>query len=153
MDRIIINTMKTITPCASGSVVAPSPARQRRSRYHPRSSAVILGSLLLCLAFVCFLAFAWSAAGLLLTGDRSRGWLSLAFLAGFGLARLLAFLNNRHLACTLCHGTLLHEKRCRKHPDATRIPGLSYRAATVLKTLCTGTFSCMYCGTPFRLKK
>lgn len=114
---------------------------------------MLYGSALLLLAFIAFAAFAWFAGELLLTGERAWGYRALGSLAVFGLARVLAFLNNRHLTCTLCHGTLLHEKRCRKHADATRIPGLSHRAATVLSTLCTSTFRCMYCGTPYRLRK
>jgi len=148
--------MKSATsfvPASSVQVPVPAPARTRRSRHHPRSLAIACGACLLFLAFACFIGFAWFTGELILSGDRSHGILALSLLAGFGLARLLAFLNNRHLSCTLCHGTLLHEKRCRKHADATRIPGLSYRAATALRVLCTGSFRCMYCGTPYRLKK
>lgn len=114
---------------------------------------MVYGALLLFTAFVAFIGFAWFAGELLLTGERMCGFLALGSLGVFGSARVLAFLNNRHLTCTLCHGTLLHEKRCRKHAGATRIPGLSYRAATVVKTLFTGGFRCMYCGTHYRLKK
>ncbi len=139
----------TLPPTAK----ATAPVRVRRSRHHPRGWAVLSGALLLMLAFLAFVSFTWFAGELLLTGDRLKGICSLASLVVFGAARVLAFLNNRHLTCTLCHGTLLHEKRCRKHADATRVPGLSHRAATVLSTLCTGGFRCMYCGTPYRLRK
>jgi hypothetical protein len=143
----------TFVPAASVQVPIAEPAKGRRSRHHPRSLAVAYGAFLLFFAFACFIGFAWFTAKLLLTADRTDGILALSLLAGFGIARLLAFLNNRHLSCTLCHGTILHEKRCRKHANANCIPGLSYRAATVASVLCTGNFRCMYCGTPYRLKK
>lgn len=140
-------------PVASPQAQASAPPRVRRSRHHPRSLSIIYGSCLLLLAFVCFMGFVWFTGTLLISGDRSSGIVALSLFAGFGLSRLLAFLNNRQLSCTLCHGTILHEKRCRKHADATRIPGLSYRAATATSVVCTGSFRCMYCGTPYRLKK
>ena len=114
---------------------------------------MVYGSLLLMLAFVSFLAFAWFAIELLITNERIKGFYSLVALAIYGMARLMAFVHNRHLFCTLCHGTLLHDKSCRKHVDAVRIPGFSHRAATVVSALCTGGFRCMYCGTPYRLRK
>lgn len=132
---------------------ATAPVRVRRCRHHPRPWKVVCGASLLMLAFLAFITFAWFGGELLLKGDPQKGVYSLVALAVFGMARVLAFLNNRHLTCTLCHGTLLHEKRCLKHAEATRIPGLSYRAATVLSALCTGGFRCMYCGTPYRLVK
>jgi hypothetical protein len=114
---------------------------------------VIWGSFLLFLAFWAFAGFLWFGGQLLLTGERLYGFLALGSLAIFLLARAGAFLNNRYLTCTLCHGPLLHEKSCRKHADATRIPGLSHRAATVVRVLCTGGYRCMYCGSSYRLRR
>lgn len=81
------------------------------------------------------------------------GWLALGGLACFVLMRVLAFFLGQRLHCTLCHGTVLQEKRCRKHTDAQRIAPLSYRSSAVVSVLSTGTFRCMYCGTPYRLRK
>lgn len=144
--------MKSATSLSPSPPLA-APVRQRRARHHPRAWSVVYGAFLLLLAFAGFLGFAWFGGSLLLTGNRLFGLLALGHLTVFGGARLLAFLNNRQLSCTLCHGPLLHEKRCRMHPEATRIPGLSHRAATVVATLFTGGFRCMYCGTPYRIKK
>lgn len=148
-----MKSANTYVPAASVQIPASEPQKVRRSRHHPRSFSVVCGALLLFLAFACFIGFTWFSAKLLLTGDRFFGILALSLLAGFGFARLLAYFNNRHLSCSLCHGTILHEKRCRKHANASRFPGLSYRAATATSVLCTGNFRCMYCGTPYRLKK
>ena len=140
-------------PASDAQTESPSVQKIRKSRYHPRALAIASGASLLFFAFACFIGFVGFTALLLLTGERFHGIVALALLAGFVLCRLLAFLNNRNLQCTLCLGTLLHEKRCRKHAEASRIPGLSYRAATVIRILFTGGFKCMYCGTPFRLRK
>jgi len=129
------------------------PLRIRRTRAYPKPGRLVLGAFLLFVAFVAFLGFVWFSGELLLKGDRSDGFVALGLLGLFGVCRLLAFLNNEKLHCNLCHGTVLHEKRCRKHVDAIRIPGLSHRAAAVASVLCTGGFRCMYCGTPYRLKK
>ncbi len=148
--------MKTFTsfvPASEVRVPASESSKLERARYHPRSGAVAYGAALLFVAFICFMGFSWFTGELLLSGDPTHGYAALSLLVGFGLARLLAFLNNRHLHCNLCHGTILHEKRCRKHASATRIPGLSHRAATVVRVLCTGGFRCMYCGTLYRMKK
>ena len=113
---------------------------------------MVWGAFLLLLAFAGFVGFLWLGGQLLLTGDRTHGFFALGSLAVFLLARVGAFLNNRYLMCTLCHGPLLHEKSCRKHAEATRIPGLSYRASTVVRVLCTGGYRCMYCGSSYRLR-
>ncbi len=144
--------MKSVTSLGPSTPIAV-PARQRRARHYPRAWSVVWGAFLLLLAFLSFLGFAWFTGKLLLTGDRLSGFIALGLLTVFAGARLLAFLNNRHLSCKLCHGPLLRERRCRMHPKATRIPGLSYRAATVVAALFTGGFRCMYCGTPYRIKK
>jgi hypothetical protein len=145
--------MKVSTPIAPAASETAASAKVRRTRVFPQPLRLVLGACLLGLAFISFLSFAWFTGELLLTGERSAGFLALGCLVLFGLCRLLAFLNNEKLHCNLCHGTVLHEKRCRKHASATRIPGLSHRAATVASILTTGQFRCMYCGTSYQLKK
>jgi hypothetical protein len=44
-------------------------------------------------------------------------------------------------------------QRSSKNRDATKWPGLGYRTSAVLSIFFTGRYNCMYCGTPFRLKK
>lgn len=81
------------------------------------------------------------------------GWLALGGLVVFTLMRALGFFLGQRLHCTLCHGTVLHEKRCHKHAEAFRIAPLSYRSSAVVSILGSGSFRCMYCGTPYRLRK
>ena len=114
---------------------------------------MVYGAPLLGAGLAAFSGFVVFAVLLLIRREPVHGFAALALLAVFGVARGLALLHNRHLTCTLCHGTVLSEKRCRKHDRAFRIPGLSYSASAALSVLCTGRFRCMYCGTPYRVRK
>lgn len=127
--------------------------RIKRQRHHPRAGAVFLGSLLLAGALIAFLLALFFTAKLFMTSDRQWAIWALGSVLAFVGLRLTAFIQSRNIACSLCHGTILHERRCRKHASATRIPGLSYRAAIVLCTLFTASFRCMYCGTKYRLRE
>lgn len=78
------------------------------------------------------------------------------FLGVFGaylLVRVWAYVLSRRIMCPLCHGPVLHERRCHKHRDAHRCGPLSFRLTTVCDILTRGMFTCMYCGTPFRMRK
>ena len=124
-----------------------------RGRLFRQPLRAYAGATLLVSAFAAFGIFAAGLLAMMTTGEPLHAYWSLAGLLTFGFCRILAFLNNRHLKCTLCHGPVLHEKRCRKHAEAARLPGLSHRAATAILLFLTTTFTCMYCGTHFRLRK
>jgi hypothetical protein len=127
--------------------------RVRRARGYHRPRRLLLVALLLVLAFAGAVGFIWGVAAMLLTDVRDWGWLALAGLGVFVLARIAVFVLASALSCPLCHGTVMHEKRCRKHEDAFRLGPLSYRASAVLSLLFTGSFRCMYCGTLWRLRR
>ena len=127
--------------------------RVRRARTFHRPWRIWLVSLLLLVAFAAFLSFAGCALAMAVQGDRALGVVSLVSLALFIVARSSAWILAQRLHCSLCHCTVMSEKRCRKHADAVRIPPLSYRATAVLQVLLTLGFRCMYCGTRFRLWK
>lgn len=131
----------------------PAEHRVRRARAFHRPWRLWLVSLLLLVAFLAFTGFASCAVALAMEGDRVWGVASLASLGLFLLARGTAWVLAQRLHCTLCHCTVMSEKRCHKHADAARIPPLSYRATAVLQVLLTLGFRCMYCGTRFRLWK
>ncbi|MCB1224578.1 MAG: hypothetical protein KDK99_02095 [Verrucomicrobiales bacterium] len=136
------------------TVPAATPSLPVERRRHFRNPIQMwFNAFLMLLAFVAFIVFVYELARLLVTGDRQHAFWSLGALVAFGILRATAFLHHRQLECPLCHGTVLHEKRCRKHRNASRIPLLGYRAAVVLETLLTAGFRCMYCGTPYRLRK
>ena len=113
----------------------------------------MFAALLLVLAFFAFVGFGICGVKLLLTEDKLWGICALGCMAVFVVSRLVAAWYTHRLTCPLCHGTVLHEKRCRMHKDAKKWPLIGYRATAVLSLLCTGLFSCMYCGTLFRLRK
>ena len=113
----------------------------------------MFAALMLVLAFVGMVGFILCGVKMWLTGGREWGEYALACMALFVFGRLTAAWHTHRLNCPLCHGTVLHEKRCRKHRDARKLPLIGHRATAVLSLLCTGLFSCMYCGTQFRLKK
>ncbi len=102
---------------------------------------------------MAMLGFILSGLKMWLTGTREWGVYALVCIGTFVFARLTAAWHTHRLTCPLCHGTVLHEKRCHKHRDAQKLPLIGYRATAVLSLLCTARFSCMYCGTLFRLKK
>ena len=141
--------MKTVAEAVSDIPVQ----RVRRPRHFPRPGRAVFTALLLVLAFVAFVGFLVCGLKLWLTEGKEWGEYALACMAVFVIARLCAAWNTHRLTCPLCHGTVLHEKRCRKHKEARKLPLIGYRATAVLSLLCTGLFSCMYCGTLFRLKK
>jgi hypothetical protein len=114
---------------------------------------MLLVALLLGIAFVAFSVFAVGSVTLILSDHHESGIAALVGLSVFGIARLLAFLLSRSLTCPLCHGPVMHEKRCHKHSEAQRLPMMSYRGTVVLAVLFTLGFRCMYCGTPYRLRK
>jgi hypothetical protein len=108
---------------------------------------------MLFLSFLSFASFLIFGALMFIKADRPLGIFSLGALAVFVITRALAFFWSRQLTCPLCHGTILAERRCRKHEAARKLPLLSYRAAAVLGILFTLGFRCMYCGTAYRLWK
>lgn len=129
--------------------------RTRRARHFPRTGRLLSTAFLLLLSWVGLGLFLWGGVELLRShGDASQqGWMALGGLALFIGGRMLAYLTGSRLFCSLCHGPVLHEKKCRKHADAVRLGPLSYRTSTVISLLCTGVFRCMYCGTAFRMRK
>ncbi|MEN3940446.1 hypothetical protein WJU23_04060 [Prosthecobacter sp. SYSU 5D2] len=129
------------------------PSRVRRARHHPRAGRVLGVAVLLGLSGLGLGLFVIAGTMLWSVENRLAGWVALGGLMTFALGRGMAFLLSRHLNCTLCHGPVLEEKSCHKHAEAVKTGPLSYRSSTVLSLLSTGSFRCMYCGTPYRLKK
>lgn len=128
-------------------------ARQRRSHTFHRPWRLWIFSLLYVAFVLSFTAFLTCAIALPITGERWVGILGLGCAFVSAITRFAVFVISRELHCGLCHGTIVAEKRCRKHADAVRIRPLSYRATTVLSVIFTLSFRCMYCGTRFRLWK
>jgi hypothetical protein len=103
----------------------------------------------------CYCAFVLVSAFLMDNGPERRALFlrALIVLIAAVTCRVVGWAQERTLRCSLCNGTPLHDKSCRMHKKAVKIPLIGYSGATVLSTLCTGKFRCIYCGTPFRLRK
>lgn len=127
--------------------------RVQRHRHYPRAARVLIVALLLGISWAGIVLFLTSLGIMWQSGEQVHGWFALGGLGLFALGRAAAFVLGRHLNCSLCHGPVLHEKNCHKHVDAFRILPLSYRNSTVVSLLGTGKFRCMYCGTPYRLRR
>ena len=127
--------------------------RSRRARSYHRPGRLLLVAFLLLLAFVGFVAFGVGIVQMMRSDDPQWGWLALGGVGLFTLTRIAVFFLSSTLTCPLCHGTVMHERRCRKHEKAFRLKPLSYRASAVIALLTTATFRCMYCGTAYRLRR
>jgi len=127
--------------------------RVRSARGYHRPGRLLLVAVLLLLAFCGALAFVTGVGGLVLTDEKLWGWLALAGLGLFTVSRVTVFIMAKVLTCPLCHGTVMHEKRCHKHANAFRLWPFTFRASAVIALLTTGSFRCMYCGTPWRLRR
>lgn len=141
---------------ASFQAADPQPIpyqRTRRARAHTRPVRVVAVSILLAISWLGLAFFLGSAVALGWYSEQHFGYWALGGLFLFALGRAGSFILGRNLNCTLCHGPVLHEKRCHKHADAFRLAPLSYRTSTAVSVLCTAGFRCMYCGTAYRLKK
>jgi hypothetical protein len=128
-------------------------SRTRRARGYHRPGRLLIVALLLALSYLSLFAVAGGLAGMVMTGAKSWGWLGLAGLGIFVLARFSVFMLSSALNCPLCHGPVMHERRCRKHEHAFRLWPLSYRASAVVSLIFTAGFRCMYCGTAWRLRR
>ena len=105
------------------------------------------------LALGALVCFGYFFVKLMLTREAELGYYALGFLGLFVTLRLVAFVKAHHLNCPLCHGTVLQANTCHKHRDAHRIPVIGYVWTAILDVLLKAHFRCMYCGTPYRLRK
>jgi predicted RNA-binding Zn-ribbon protein involved in translation (DUF1610 family) len=127
--------------------------RVRRARPFRRPVRMWFAALLFLASYAALITFMVLAARMFISGDRTQGVVALSTLGGFVALRLLAMWQATVLTCPLCHGGVLQEKRCRKHGNAKRLPFFGYRPLVVLSTVFTARFTCVYCGSPFRLKQ
>ena len=83
--------------------------------------------------------------------SKTYGLLFLMLALGFCLVFAIRWIHSRSVSCPLCHGKLLHGSKCHKHIDARRHSLFTYTSS--LDVVLSGKFICMYCGTPFRLRR
>jgi len=139
---------------------------RQRARSHPQPGRLVVG---VALDLVCkvFAITGLAALGVIVVrsltdtqgltdlsgADRWWGFLFLGALGGYILCAAWRYYHGKRTLCSLCRGPVFHVQPSSKHRDATKWPGLGYRSSAVLSLFFTGRYNCMYCGTPFRLKK
>jgi hypothetical protein len=139
---------------------------RQRARAYPEPRRLIIGVVLdlICKLFaltglVAVAMVLWRGLGGsqdltdLSGAERLWGLLFLGALAGYIAFSAVRYYNGKRTLCSLCRGPVFHVQRSSKHRNATKWPGLGYRTSLVLSLFFTGRYNCMYCGTPFRLKK
>ena len=141
----------------------PTSRSSRQSpRPHPHPGRIIVGVLLdlackACAALVLASVgvMIWHSGSLTDWSNSEPLWIGLAVgsLAAYVILSIWRHFHGKRVYCSLCRGPVFHSQRSAKHRDATKIPGLGYRSSIVLSLFFTGRYNCMYCGTPFRLKK
>ena len=142
------------TADALNNVDSSQPSqRVRRARAFRRPGLLWVTALLYTISFAALVAFIVCGVRMYLEADKQMGIYALIAIGVMAFTRIWAALNSRHLTCHLCMGTVLHEKSCHKHAGARKLPLLSHRTTAVLSTLFCLGFTCMYCGSPYRLKK
>ena len=135
---------------------------RQRARPYPQPRRLVVG-VVLDLVCKMFALTGLVSVGLALTraqsltdwsgADRTWGVVFLAALTGYILCSVWRYYHGKRTICSLCRGPVFHVQRSSKNRDATKWPGLGYRTSAVLSIFFTGRYNCMYCGTPFRLKK
>lgn len=135
---------------------------RQRARAHPQPGRLVLGVLLdlsckisALTGVVALVKFLLMRPSLEALSPEASFWgsvLVVCVLAYFVFA-LWRFFHARKTLCSLCRGSVFHAQKSVKSRDATKFPGLSYGGSVALSLVCTGRYRCMYCGTPFRLKK
>lgn len=133
--------------------VENAPPQVRRGRSFHRRRRMFAGAVMLLLAFMCLAAFILVAVRMMISEDRSLGYIALGLLGVFVLLRGVAWYITHDLRCQLCHGHVLRDRGCHKHRDAAKLPFLSHRLSAAVMVVVKRAFNCMYCGTSFRLKK
>ncbi len=85
----------------------------------------------------------------------NQEWMEYALeaLVTFLIFQVASYSNGLSTHCPLCHGTPLHSNRSHKNRRADKWLFFGPKASTILSILTRGRFHCMYCGTPFRIKK
>lgn len=125
---------------------------QASARHFPNASSIWLGMILWVLQGILMLA---GIVALILTFliSKSYGVLFIGMAFGFVGVQMLRWGHSRSISCPLCHGKIMHGSQCHKHRTASRRRPFGYISSLFFDVALFGRFNCMYCGTPFRLKR
>jgi uncharacterized Zn-finger protein len=122
------------------------------ARHFKRNRPVWVGLLLWLIHMVTVLG-GLVALGFTFIVDPAYGKIFVGFAIGFVVILALRWIHSSSVSCPLCHGRILHGSKCHKHRDARRLGMFGYTSTLFVDIVLSGKFTCMYCGTPFRLKR
>ena len=138
-----------------------APVSRQRARPHPRPGRLVMGVIL---ELACKTLSLWAVVSFVMLVKKAqpddffqtdRLW-AVQFLAAvllYAIFALWRYNHGRKTTCPLCHGTTFHSNRAHKHRDASKWPLFGHATSTAFSLLLTGQYNCMYCGTPFRLRR
>jgi uncharacterized Zn-finger protein len=125
---------------------------QASARHFPKSSSIWFGMILWI--FHCAVVVTGIVAlTLTFLVGKSYGIIFIGMAFAFAGIQMLRWGHSRSVSCPLCHGKVIHGSQCRKHRQASRRRPFSYISSLFVDVALFGRFNCMYCGTPFRLKR
>lgn len=130
-----------------------APVSRQKARHFPRPGLIYWLAFLRLVAAIVFLIFLFYCANLFMTRHAPYGHAALAALSAYALLRAYCFFKSRNLRCNLCHGTVLMTNSSHRHRNARKIPLIGYKWTVILDILIRRTFTCLHCGSLFRLKK
>lgn len=125
---------------------------QASARHFPKSSSIWFGMILWI--FHCAVVVTGIVAlTLTFLVGKSYGIIFIGMAFAFAGIQMLRWGHSRSVSCPLCHGKVIHGSQCRKHREASRRRPFGYISSLFVDVALFGRFNCMYCGTPFRLKR
>jgi uncharacterized Zn-finger protein len=125
---------------------------QASARHFPNSSSIWFGMILWI--FHCAVVVTGIVAlTLTFLVGKSYGIIFIGMAFAFAGIQMLRWGHSRSVSCPLCHGKVIHGSQCRKHREASRRRPFGYISSLFVDVALFGRFNCMYCGTPFRLKR
>jgi hypothetical protein len=125
---------------------------QASARHFPKSSSIWIGMILWAFQGVACLTGIIALVLTFLVG-KSFGILFIGMACAFAGIQMLRWGHSRSVSCPLCHGKVIHGSQCHKHREASRRRPFGYISSLFVDVALFGRFNCMYCGTPFRLKR
>lgn len=117
-----------------------------------RTRSVWIGLFLWLLQLVAVVA-GMASLGMTFIIDPAYGKYFVVSALAFVVVLALRGIHSSNVSCPLCHGKILHGTKCHKHCDARRVGLFGYTGTLFVDIILSGKFTCMYCGTPFRMKR
>lgn len=133
------------------------PAKRQNTMHRQKSKRTLKSLRLGAVHFLFNIVLALSAIGIttagLIIGSKPLMWTGTAAIILFLFSGIVFFLSSQSWHCPLCMGKLWAKSGCRKHRNARRAFGTSYRLRIALRVIACESYRCPYCGEPFSTRK